>query len=457
MAVQFQVSQRFGGGVYASRAEAEAVVQSKLGADDYVLRSDVIEMEEGRPVFLSEPVAEHNMLAMYEVLKKLNRKAAKLGLPAIEVVTGEHSVKVVEKVTEDGERYKVKVPMVHVRIVGQEIKLVGDWEFFGSVKEEGGAVLVGTVPGKEMPVQYREWSNVCDHCRQKRVRKAYYVFKGEGGFQRVGSTCLKDFMGHGAAQALFLASLDKTLREGGDSWGDGSGGGEPVYGLWTVLTMAAAVIRKHKGFVSRGAAQKYAEKSDGQQLPVTSELVATQFAKKLPKGVERIKLEEVDRRVAQKAVKWFKAEVAGKAVLSDYEHNLQALLGAKFLKAKRFGLVVSLVGVYLRKMGELTQKAARVNAHVGEVGQRRNFKGTFVSQNSFESQWGVTTFTRFATDEGQVTVKSSGKWWNADLEKGAVVEFKATIQKHTEWKEFKETVVNRAVELSYTAPQQEAA
>jgi hypothetical protein len=460
MSVHFQVVQRFGGGVFASREEAEAHVRSQLTeADPWFSKFDVVEFEDGQQVFFDNEIKVSNVDRFEDKLHKLNRKAIKLGLIPLVARYGEKRMVVVHK--EDplsGEKWKERYEVVALRVLGQEVKLNG-FEFFGRVDNEGGAALVCSVPGKEMPVQYRKLDNYCDHCKVNRHRKAYYVFKSEAGeFLKVGSTCLKDYMGHNAAQVLMVSTLDQQVGDCADE--DDRSPREPSkYSVNLMMLYAAAVIREQNGYVSNAAAQAYAEKSKGEgQLVTTASLVDSQLTvrKPYPKDFEPVKVLEVDRRVAQKAKAWFKAELARKAdkgqSLSDYEHNLGAVVDQVFVSLKRLGLVVSLVGVYLRKMGELAERQAReanyVNAHMGKVGERRMFSGKFVSQNSFESQWGVTIYTRFATPEGMVTVKSSGQWWDGDLEKDVELSFLATVKQHKEWKGRLETVVNRAVQKS---------
>lgn len=88
------------------------------------------------------------------------------------------------------------------------------------------------------------------------------------------------------------------------------------------------------------------------------------------------------------------------------------------------------------------EAAQRVNAAIGEVGDRRDFEGTVRWSKQYDGDYGVTTVIVIDTAEG--TVK-----WSAskclEFEKGAPIKIKATVKEHSIYDRTEEitTVVTR--------------
>lgn len=167
-----------------------------------------------------------------EKFAKLAKRAAKLGVqaPGFEVI-GEHKEYEItwqhpgEDVSyfwtertpggfsEPGVRYTGVVRVVHhVVLTGaSQVKLAG-WTFLATLDHELGEdnTIIRAVPGTEgqLPVDYRHRGNACDHCKRSQARKQTYVCKHDDGrLMQVGSTCIRDFLGHDAVHALSLVDL----------------------------------------------------------------------------------------------------------------------------------------------------------------------------------------------------------------------------------------------------------
>lgn len=142
------------------------------------------------------------------------------------------------------------------------VKLAG-WSFLATLDHELGEdnTVVRMVPGAEgqLPTDYRHRGNVCDHCKRATPRKATYVVKHEDGrLCQVGSTCIRDFLGHDAGRALASVELAGLLEEVFSSAEDdfGMGGGmrqAHTFDLATYLAWVAKSIRED-GWVSRKTA-----------------------------------------------------------------------------------------------------------------------------------------------------------------------------------------------------------
>ena len=129
-----------------------------------------------------------------EKIEKLDRKAKKLVGEGITImVIGKHP-------EEDPINKKAKRMIFEVFVACPEIKIEG-WEFIARIdhsQELGNVVRV--LPGKFLPEMYRNTSHLlCQHCGVQRYRRDTFVLRciETNEYKQVGSTCLKDFLGHG--------------------------------------------------------------------------------------------------------------------------------------------------------------------------------------------------------------------------------------------------------------------
>ena len=68
--------------------------------------------------------------------------------------------------------------LIHIRLEG-EIPYIKGYALHGVIEHsaELNANLVHAVPGQEVPIEYRNRGNVCDHCETKRYRKDTFIIK----------------------------------------------------------------------------------------------------------------------------------------------------------------------------------------------------------------------------------------------------------------------------------------
>ena len=378
----------------------------------------------------------HELQTVRDRVAKINKKAAKVGAPAIVLTEGE----VVVRVSIGPNARRVRYEELQVTLTMSEPVRINGYRLIARLENVDGETVVRAVPGEDVPHQYRDRATTCDHCNTKRFRKDYFLVQdGAGTYLRVGSSCLKDFLGHDASRALWLNTLTGWADPDGDRWPIS----ETLFCKHTVLAMTAAVIRE-RGWVSRKQSNESWETDKPRNA--TADDVFAQLdpyrARKLP----RIKILERDRRDAQAALRWYRDTIVDKNGKSDYEHNLHIVAKAETLRSKHFGILCSLVPVAMRALGQRQERAAQVRSHIGTVGQRRKFCGKVMGWSSFASDFGSTHYFRVATDEGMVVVKSSKVWWDENLTNGSDVAFTATIKQHKDYKGRPETQVNRAVQ-----------
>ncbi len=387
--------------------------------------------------------------AINDALAKINRKAEKLGVPGFAITFGEPRVEKRQLPVGGGEDVGVTptidVEVVDATIVGEPVQ-VGGYRLLSRIDFEDGLVLVNTRPGEQLPERFRSTTPVCQHCASQRRRKSVFIFRRNGDSQhvQVGSSCLKDFLGHDPAHLLWAMRLWDELCKSFDE--DGSSGlrASQVVGVERVLELATAVVRENNGaFVSKEASRIASER--GQHLWSTSSLVFDQLFPPSPKPERwhRVEVVEADTVHAKAAIAWC-LEAFNRAGASEYESNLFQLVGNEYIQLKRIGIVASLIGAYNRHLGLVAERAKRVNAHVGEVGKRREFVATFNGSTTYDNDYGTVFIGRFDTPEGLLVYKGNSPFWDCGMKPGAQIKFVATIKSHDEYKGTKQTMVQRA-------------
>lgn len=406
------------------------------------------------PEFAPRPnhreVPDYLLPQVLAIVEKANRRAVKLGVDGFRVVQGEPYEKEVRDYQGtyfDGPVYGPKryVRMIPLTIEGPTIKVPG-YTLQGRVDFEDGSIIVNSRPGHELPTKFRSIRPICDHCKSDRQRNAVFVFQADAGdYMQVGRQCLKDFMGYSPEAALWAASefggmlddVDRELDEGGG----GGGSRSQLVDLEEVMTAAAFAVRS-VGFFSR----KYADEHN--VSPTSANVSAYLFGKEDRSEYLKAVLPG-DAEKAKAVIAWVQSEWGNKPEQSDYEYNAAELTARKAVHVRRIGLLTSLVAAYDRANEDRVAREKRVNAWVGEVGQRREFVTTFAGSNSFDTQFGVMFVMRFESPEGLLVYKGGTPDWAVDanggktLKAGDVIKFVGTIKEHADYKGTKQTLVSR--------------
>lgn len=399
-------------------------------------------------------IPEDNMAMLAEKIEGLNRKAKRLKCPAIETrVTGtERRLETESWPIGEDEMGNTKFEYVKVERVYFFVEILGaapvlpDWEFLGTLEHHAGGNIIRAVPGFDVPESYRVGGQACAHCQTVRARKNTFIVRNKvsGDVKQIGRNCLRDFLGHVSPQQLGLfAETLETLELCGAPGGGGSG--ERSVDTLRFLEMAAACVLKF-GFVSRAAAQAYAEKSEGhgRLTPTSSETWENLFpSPERRKSGGVITPDAAACRLAQDALNWARAGGAGN---SDYGHNLKITLSLDYLTPKHAGIAASAIGVYQKHLGTLAAREAKAkyganSNHFGEVGKRDVFTLTVIGEHVFESAWSESlVLFRMQDRFGNLAVWFTG---SGNLEIGKTYDVKATVKRHDKYKEINQTVLNR--------------
>ena len=390
-------------------------------------------------------IPEHRIEFLEAKLNDLNKKANKLGCSPIKI-TSQFDHVLYEHNTPDGPDYRkekgphatgVTLRMFKVELDGETPKYAG-WRFVAAlyITEKGN--IINTVPGYEqLLVQYKDFTNVCQHCNTKRNRKETFVLEHEDGRQMVvGRSCIKDFLGHASpsdllswASLMFEVTglldadeeeLFKYPRE------------KMTFDLELWLTKACAEIREN-GFISK-------KMGDEKNIVPTAFIVYNCFTT----YVDDNKIEHLpeDEEKAKAVVEWMKAIPAD---ASNFYSNIRVIAELGYVEFKTTGIATYAVQGYTDWYVQKIAKPATASKPVGVKDQRIALKGvrvlrTHVYESSFCDGFKCIHTMQDAEGNTLVWFASAGGTW---LEAGQVYDIKATVKDHKIYRDEMQTVVNR--------------
>jgi hypothetical protein len=386
-------------------------------------------------------IPEWRVEAFLERLAKINRRAAKLDCPEIEVEVGEpYDFKYKEGETER------TIRKCEVKVLGEAPHVAG-WELKAKLQRIDGILLVAAVPGVSIPEEFREVGpERCDHCHTKRFRVDTFVVHNEAEdlWKVVGRNCLADFLGgHDPKRA---ALRFEWLIEVASCAEDQEGGGYGGSGYWRfdpidVLARTAVAVRKD-GWLSRGKARE-----SFHPVMATADIVTTDFCAKAPyRNQLKAEVTEADAKEAVAAWEW--AATAGEGTDSDYLYNVRQVAKLTSVDARLFGITCSVLVAYRRALEKEIEyrKAKAKSQHFGVVGKREVFELMLKGWSTFEGHYGTTYVYKFLEGDGNQATWFASR--DQELEIGKTYTMKCTVKKHEEYKGIPQTMLTRCAKFT---------
>ena len=418
-------------------------------------------------------------------LNKLNKKAARFGLPLIsiegrvpvkyavagrsEAIDGaEATIRETRLIESDGSTASLRViremgfSFSHF-VSGEKTSIKypivknGDWAIVGMIDDS---------LGRESRMLFNFTENeadragvggyacnpiTCDHCKKDRNRNSAMVLRSlaDGRFMEVGGSCLEDFTGIDPGAALFLAEMASFSVQRWDS-GDyqSSGGGRNRFIPTNEFLARSCFLSDVLGFVTKKAA---IEKG----IPPTSEVAAYSLAtareyRKLYGDF----LESYEKYMARadEIIGYFK-DIDPKV---EFEWNMRSIARTDMLPTdtgRYIGVGAYLVEAY-RKIHDRADAAFKDGAansnHLGAAsGKLSGIQLSLESRRFVHGDWGSSFVFKMRTPEGDVV-----EWKTASPPqclhstkhpdpRGVVLVGDFTIKAHGEWKGEKKTEIAR--------------
>lgn len=128
---------------------------------------------------------------------------------------------------------------------------------------------------------------------------------------------------------------------------------------------------------------------------------------------------------------------------SNYIANLKMILSSDTILESHMPLFVAGINTFLNGATHLKVKIERkASEWVGNEGEKITFDGVVENVSSFEGYYGITWIYRFRDTDDNVYV------WFASRRQNVISDMKvsvrATVKKHDQYKEVKQTIITRA-------------
>lgn len=306
-------------------------------------------------------------------VEQLTRRAARYNMtPPVARETGTHKVPVYRTVEGPGGLWITdEVIGWHLyfefEVEHPTMALPGGWTFLGTVDhtENGNVLRVLCSDERSQALHlegHRKAPPSCDHCGTIRRRnRTFLVLSESGAVRRVGSSCLRDYLGHNAAESLGVYMDAAGLA--GEEWGPRSGAGI-FFDAVDFVAASKAAIEEH-GWRSR---------KDDSGGTATADFVLRLFFDVLDRKPGARPFVEAAKEnfggFAREALAW--ASEIPESEPNTYLQNLRVLARRGCVDPRHAGYVASLAMAFAREQERRAQEAAakQCAGHLGSVGDK---------------------------------------------------------------------------------------
>lgn len=382
-------------------------------------------------------IPEQNFDALKDAVAKLNRKAAKIGSNKV------HLMPIGTREIKDQESGRI-AKIIEVYLTIPEMKIAG-WEFVGHIDhrlypETGrNVVFINPELNEYTPDTYWDTPSHCEHCREQRKRNFTFILRNEAGeLKQVGSSCLKDFLGHDPLKTLKLFEILREAVRHAKAYRSAFSAADFFY-INTVEYIANVIeVLKERG--TWLGAQKARELSETNDKPVdsTGDLGLQRYfgsiqAKPVYPLASEWALDE-----ARKIIE----ETAQSTGTESIDQNLRTIANARLLDYRHTRLAAVMGFKWFQKQ----PKPQKTNEFAGSthwlaVDDKFDGEVTVVSKRIIENDWGNSTLVRMNYKGNLVITFAGGKF---SPEVGSTLRVAGTVKSLGEFNGVKQTVLSRA-------------
>jgi len=400
-------------------------------------------------------VPRQNLAALEAKFLKASRKAVKLGMPAPKLQIFEGEMEIRDVILETfNDRRELKIAFVPVTFSG-EIPVIQGWNLAASVEHsriqenEINYNTVRMVPGFDDHHDLRTCDPTCDHCGHNRFRKNTYLLRNSetGEFCRVGSSCLKDFLGD-VDPSFVVNSVNhlKFLDTFMDEFEHVGGSYTQEFDIAEVLTLTNAVIRA-MGWLSRGKAMDLGGMATADFVNEVENTFPANYSYEMKEIVNSIDAD--DKQLAKDSLAWIGSFDLADPSLNDYLYNCAVCAKRVLITDKDFGIACSIIASYRNKLAQETKAAQEKEIQkdsnfIGELKERlRDVPVTFMKEWTFDSSFGICTIMKFMDADGNVIMWKTGSY--EQLVSGEKFTITGTVKKHDIYRDVKQTTLSRCI------------
>lgn len=339
--------------------------------------------------------------------------------------------------TRDGKMEKHQIQYVNFELDAVVPKLNGR-TFLSKIEILDDMKMISTIPGRNLEPEQRE-REVCDHCKVNRRRNRYFWVERDGEQVELGSSCVKDFLGHADPEvvAKYFEIFSEDLTEIQYLYDDEDGYCGTFkfagFALTTVVACAYDHISKY-GFVSKKRAVE-----EGRDYYDTTAYSVESHCFDIVNGRASIDYESV-RETVEAIIK----SVTDKPVNTDLDFTVNSVFkSSSFVPYSKIAWVCAAVNTYIKDHS--TKVDAVDYQYFGKPGDVYEGEGVVKSIKHYQSDFS------YRPTIGQIVTIIVGKhvfvWMTtSDLPKqvveGTTVKFRGKVKKHNEFNKVKQTMVS---------------
>lgn len=335
-------------------------------------------------------------------------------------------------------RNGINVEQPYLILEGEPARYNG-WRYLATAEWINGALLLTARNDDDAEAGrgYKPTEGRCDHCHQKRARSRIVLVQHEdGAIRQVGTTCLKDFLGHeiGTGWHSPTDPLDELEQY--------AGVGQPAYRVRHILTLALAVTGLMKGY------------RNVHLPPSTADMVRT--ALRYRAGVRDAQMfDETVAPPATFAARCAEAEANVPALIDlirglspgPWADNLKALVSDGpdgWVADRHLNLLISASAAWVREQEKAAAAAAAPTVTEARYAENKTRiempEATITAVRGFDTQWGFTNVYVWLHDGHRFEWLTSV---DLPLEVGDTVAIKGTVKGVNEFNGQISTVMTR--------------
>lgn len=389
-----------------------------------------------------------NVSRFEEHFKQFLKLSNRLGIepPTCTFVRDEQEAK--EEYLDDGTLHKWIAEWKVFEVSGDSPKLAG-WTFKSKIERGGDGDEIRSVPGFNLPEEFKS-RDICDHCKARRQRNRYFFVQHEDGgdLQQVGSSCVRDFLGHSNPEVV--ASWFEFAMGFGSYTEDEDGnqlshGPRPVFLFFYEEALAVTInyVKEH-GFLSRRKAKEQSD-ADYTHVASTSDKIGDILWHNHSLKGKHYEVTEEDKARIAEFTEFFMAKKD--SVGSDFVTNVQNTMTAGIgIRPRKMGVIAAAVNMWHRETTEVKEFVPSVYYPGQPKDKLKGIKVSFVRHFAFEGAYGTTNLYTFRDEENHEFVWSTANRF--DFEKDEQVLLSGTIKGFKLWtdrnnRDHKQTNVTR--------------
>ncbi len=307
---------------------------------------------------------------------------------------------------------------------------VGNYKLVGVISKLDDINIVHSVPGEEIPVEYRTTTFSCDHCHIERYRKEVVIVRDGTSYKQLGKTCLKDYLGVDVEQIVNRFMWISELIESAKSY-EFSSRQEYFVSPRDYLAYVNLCVRK----------LGYLKTSDWEKTPTKTDAFNIMFPnKQLMEFIDnrQLYIEDQDFEAAEKAIT-FANSMTG---TNDFVYNVKNIINKESIGFRYCGYLAAIIPMMWKAENESKNKQGKESNWVGEIKERIEFVGKLIFQKEIDSSFGLSSLYNFVDSNGNIYTWFSSS--DKELETGKEYNVTGTIKSHVSYKDIKQNNITRA-------------